>query len=200
MSGTVDDDEEAARALMEHIRWPDGPMCPRGSCRSQRVTRLAGTKQTHRAGLFMCNACRRQFTVTVGTVLQRSKVPLSQWLLVIGQLSKGEWWKPWALAEHTGLTFKTIEKMLKRLERIKPPVLDLLPPDAPEEYRLKRPSGAGGGKRALAAARKENALRRLLRAPKVGPVETQDASQAVTPQAHAARVASAADVALGPDF
>jgi transposase-like protein len=70
--------EEAARKHLEAIRWPDGPFCPH--CGSFGCTRLEGKK--HRAGLVQCNDCRQQFTVTVGTVFERSKVPLFKWLLV----------------------------------------------------------------------------------------------------------------------
>jgi transposase-like protein len=70
--------EIAAREYLERIRWPQGPFCPH--CGSVDATRLEGKK--HRAGLVQCNDCRQQFTVTVGTVFERSKVPLFKWLLV----------------------------------------------------------------------------------------------------------------------
>lgn len=72
--------EKAARDHLEAVRWPDGPFCPH--CGSYKATRLEGTK--HRAGLVQCNEseCRQQYTVTVGTVFERSKVPLFKWLLV----------------------------------------------------------------------------------------------------------------------
>jgi transposase-like protein len=70
--------EEAARRHLESIRWPDGPFCPH--CGSFKATRLEGAK--HRAGLIQCNDCRQQYTVTVATVFERSKVPLFKWLLV----------------------------------------------------------------------------------------------------------------------
>ena len=72
--------ETAARTHLEALRWPDGPFCPH--CGSYKATRLEGSK--HRAGLVQCNEpeCRQQYTVTVGTVFERSKVPLHKWLLV----------------------------------------------------------------------------------------------------------------------
>jgi hypothetical protein len=45
------------------------------------VTKLEG--KAHRAGTYQCNACRAQFTVTVKTVFERSKVPLSKWLAAL---------------------------------------------------------------------------------------------------------------------
>src|SRR6266513_1506650 len=73
-------DEEKAREWFEARVWPNGPFCPHCG-ETQRLTRLHGTK--HRAGLIQCNACREQFTVTVNTVCERSKIPLSKWCMAI---------------------------------------------------------------------------------------------------------------------
>ena len=80
--------ETAARQHLEALRWPDGPFCPH--CGSFNATRLPpvarkasdGHNESVRDGLVQCNDCRRQFTVTVATVFERSKVPLFKWLLV----------------------------------------------------------------------------------------------------------------------
>ena len=70
-------DEDAAREHLESIRWPDGPICPH--CGGvKRNSPLQG--QSHRAVLYFCGDCRTQFTVTVGTVFEGSKVPLHKWL------------------------------------------------------------------------------------------------------------------------
>jgi transposase-like protein len=69
--------EDKAREHLEALRWPQGPFCPH--CGSLNATRLEGKK--HRKGLIQCNDCREQYTVTVGTVFERSKVPLHKWLL-----------------------------------------------------------------------------------------------------------------------
>jgi len=71
-------DEDAARAHLEGLRWPNGPVCPHCGA-FEGITRLAG--KTTRAGLHACNACREHFTVTVGTVMERSHVPLHKWVL-----------------------------------------------------------------------------------------------------------------------
>ena len=66
--------EEAAFARLESIVWPDGPHCPR--CGSfDRITKVNGG----RLGLWRCGPCKRQFTATVGTVFERSHVPLHKW-------------------------------------------------------------------------------------------------------------------------
>lgn len=72
-------DEEAARAHFEAIRWPDGkPVCPHCGA-LDAATRVAG--KSHRAGLIACRACREHYTVTVGTVMERSHIPLNKWAL-----------------------------------------------------------------------------------------------------------------------
>jgi transposase-like protein len=73
-------DEFAAREWLERRVWPHGPVCPHcGS--SGDVTKLEGKK--HRPGVYQCNGCREQFTVTVKTVFERSKIPLSKWLAAL---------------------------------------------------------------------------------------------------------------------
>ncbi len=71
--------EIKARAWLESQVWPDGPYCPH--CGSVKVTKLHG--KAHRPGVHQCNEtdCREQFTVTVGTLVERSKIPLSKWLM-----------------------------------------------------------------------------------------------------------------------
>jgi transposase-like protein len=71
-------DEAAAREHLERLRWPDGQVCPRCGGMS-KVTKCEG--EAYRAGLYNCADCRRQFTVTVGTVYERSKIPLHKWVL-----------------------------------------------------------------------------------------------------------------------
>jgi len=73
-------DEDAARAWFEARIWPNGPFCPHCG-EIERITRLQG--KAHRPGVFQCNSCREQFTVTVNTVCERSKIPLSKWCLAI---------------------------------------------------------------------------------------------------------------------
>src|SRR6267378_8693515 len=71
-------DEEAARTYLEGVRWPKGAICPH--CGGvERNSRLQG--KAHRPGLWFCGDCRTQFSVTVGTVFERSKIPLHKWVL-----------------------------------------------------------------------------------------------------------------------
>src|SRR4051812_8431293 len=71
-------DANAARDHLETLHWPNGPECPLGGG-DERFPRL--TAATARAGLHKCNACRKQFTVTVGTIFEDSKIGLHKWLL-----------------------------------------------------------------------------------------------------------------------
>jgi transposase-like protein len=70
-------DEAKAREWLEAELWPNGPICPHCGVENQ-ATLMQG--KSHRPGLYQCNACREPFTVTVGTLYERSKVPLNKWL------------------------------------------------------------------------------------------------------------------------
>jgi len=83
-------DETKARELLESWRWPHGPVCPHcHNTGEKKISKLEAqtTRQRRvRPGVYFCGACRRQFTVTVGTVLERSHVPLSKWLMALSLL------------------------------------------------------------------------------------------------------------------
>ena len=80
-------DEGPARAFLESWRWPDGPVCPHcQNASDKRISRLKAQRTSNngvRKGVYFCGACRQQFTVTVGTVLERSHVPISKWLMAL---------------------------------------------------------------------------------------------------------------------
>lgn len=84
-------DDAKAREWLEAQIWPNGPICPHcGNADDSKIKALKG--KTHRAGLFKCNECREQFTVTVGTVMERSKIPLRKWamaMFLIASAKKG---------------------------------------------------------------------------------------------------------------
>ncbi|HUQ12033.1 MAG TPA: IS1595 family transposase [Steroidobacteraceae bacterium] len=69
---------EAARQYLERLRWGGQPVCPHCGVVGDHYALLG---QAHRVGLWKCKDCRRQFSVTVGTVFERSKIPLNKWLL-----------------------------------------------------------------------------------------------------------------------
>lgn len=70
-------DEYEARAMIESIKWPHGPECPH--CASSNAVRLEG--EATRPGTLKCRDCGKQFTVTVNTIMHRSKIPLSKWIV-----------------------------------------------------------------------------------------------------------------------
>jgi transposase-like protein len=74
-------DETKAREWLEARVWPNGPVCPHCGSTDGDVTPLKG--KAHRPGVYQCNGCREQFTVTVKTVFERSKIPLSKWLAAL---------------------------------------------------------------------------------------------------------------------
>ncbi len=65
-------DDDAAREHLETILWPKGPVCPHCGA-IDGLTRLQG--KSHRPGLIQCNNCRGNFTVTNGSIMERSHVP-----------------------------------------------------------------------------------------------------------------------------
>ena len=69
-------DETRAREHLERVQWPNGPICPHcGNCDPARITLLKG--KSTRPGVYKCKECEKPFSVTVGTVMERSKVPLT---------------------------------------------------------------------------------------------------------------------------
>lgn len=78
-------DETKAREWLEARIWAKGRVCPHCGAVEERTRKLEG--KAHRPGLYQCNECREQFTATVGTVMERSKIPLSKWLMAIYLLS-----------------------------------------------------------------------------------------------------------------
>ncbi len=78
--------EEAAYAYVEARIWPNGPLCPHcGSAAGERIGRLQG--KTTRIGLYKCYACRQPFNVKVGTIFEKSHVPMRVWLQAIYLMS-----------------------------------------------------------------------------------------------------------------
>jgi transposase-like protein len=71
-------DETKAREYFETVRWPKGRFCPHCG-EAEKVYRLEG--KSHRPGLFHCNSCCGSFTVTTGTVMESSHIPLTKWAL-----------------------------------------------------------------------------------------------------------------------
>ena len=108
-------DENAARALLEKMRWPNGPACPKcGGVDPYKLTPKPGSKT--RKGLYKCRACRKQFTVTVGTIFEDSHIPISKWLLAIHLLcASKKGMSAHQLHRMLGITYKSAWFMAHRL-------------------------------------------------------------------------------------
>ncbi|HEY3658297.1 MAG TPA: IS1595 family transposase [Steroidobacteraceae bacterium] len=77
LSDPIFTNETAAREWLEARVWKDGRKCPHCGVFGES-TLMKG--KSHRPGLYQCNACLEPFTVTVGTLYERSHVPLHKWL------------------------------------------------------------------------------------------------------------------------
>jgi transposase-like protein len=115
-------DERKARALFESMRWPDGPVCPH--CKNHKekpIQKLASKKETTksnriRSGVYFCSACRKNFTATVGTVLEDSHIPISKWMMAIFILcSSKKSISAHQLHRMLGITYKTAWFMAHRI-------------------------------------------------------------------------------------
>ena len=108
---------DAAREHLEAQRWPHGPNCPHcGNADATTIAKVEGKKQSHRAGLYYCNECKGQFTVTVGTVFERSKIALNKWLLATFLLSSSKkGMSAHQLHRMLGVTYKTAWFMAHRI-------------------------------------------------------------------------------------
>jgi len=110
-------DETEARKHLEAIRWPRGPNCPHcGNIDPKTIARVEGRKQSHRAGLYYCNECKGTFTVTVGSVMERSKVPLHKWVFAFHlYASSKKGMSAHQLHRMLGVTYKTAWFMAHRI-------------------------------------------------------------------------------------
>jgi transposase-like protein len=102
-------DNETARVYLEMRLWPKGPVCP--ECKSaERIT----TRK--RVGFYRCNACKWDFTVRTGTIFERSKIDLNEWvyaMYILVTARKGV--SSMQLAKEIGVTQKTAWFILHRL-------------------------------------------------------------------------------------
>jgi len=108
-------DEDAARAWLEKVQWPKGPVCPH--CGDTGRAYIAADAETHR-GRYRCanRECRKDCSVTTGTVMERSHVPLHKWLTAAYLMSsskKGV--SAHQLHRTLGVTYKTAWFMAHRL-------------------------------------------------------------------------------------
>lgn len=78
-------DHNAARELLERIRWPNGSVCPHCGVidNAYKLTAKPDSKRSVREGVYKCADCRKQFTVTIGTIFEGSRIGLHKWLIAV---------------------------------------------------------------------------------------------------------------------
>ena len=76
--------EDTARELLESVRWPSGTACLHcGSVKVYHLEPKPDSKRPGRKGLWKCGDCRKQFTVTVGTIFEGSHIKLHKWVMAV---------------------------------------------------------------------------------------------------------------------
>jgi len=108
-------DADKAREYLEAQRWPNGPVCPHcGNTDSAKITAMKG--KAHRKGLYNCKECREQFSVTVGSVFEHSKIALNRWMFATYLLtSSKKGMSAHQLHRMLGVTYKTAWFMAHRI-------------------------------------------------------------------------------------
>lgn len=71
-------DEAAAYEYVEARVWPEGPTCPHCGALKEHIGKMGG--KSTRIGTYKCYACRKPFTVKVGTIFESSHIPMHKWL------------------------------------------------------------------------------------------------------------------------
>jgi transposase-like protein len=113
LQNPIFNDEAAARAHFEAMRWPDGPYCP--LCGGFDAVKPYGGKSMG-PGWYWCGACRRKFTATMGTVCERSHIPLTKWLLAMHLMcSSKKGMSAHQLHRMLGVTYKSAWFMAHRI-------------------------------------------------------------------------------------
>jgi transposase-like protein len=109
--------EDKARELIEKMLWKDGITCPHCSAKeAYRIQAKEGSKTGARKGLWKCAECRKQFTVTVGTIFEDSRIPLNKWLLAIHLIcSSKKGFSAHQLHRSLGITYKSAWFMAHRI-------------------------------------------------------------------------------------
>src|SRR5271166_3253673 len=98
---------DKAREHLERLYWPNGPVCRHcGNADASRTTKLSG--KSTRPGVYWCNECDAPFSVTVGTVMEDSKIPLNKWVLAFHLMSASKkGMSAHQLHRMLGVTYKT---------------------------------------------------------------------------------------------
>lgn len=113
MGKTLNNDK-ACREHLEKLRWNGEPICPH--CGSQRDNHYRIKKRGEDKGYYKCKDCRLPFSVTIGTIFEKSTIPLDKWFIAIFKFTtnkKGI--SSYELMRELGVTQKTAWFMLNRI-------------------------------------------------------------------------------------
>ncbi len=94
--------EEKCEAALEQARWPDGFRCPR--CEGKEYGLIGGRRHKR----YQCRSCRHQATLTAGTIMEATKLPLTTWFLafyLVGQAKTGI--SSLAMMRHLGVNYRS---------------------------------------------------------------------------------------------
>lgn len=106
-------DDDAAREHLESLRWANGVVCPH--CGVIGNSKKLEGKST-RKGVYKCRDCRKPFSVTVGTLFERSKIPLHKWMQAVYFLSSSKkGFSAHQLHRMLGVTYKSAWFMFHRI-------------------------------------------------------------------------------------
>ena len=131
-------DETKAREALEAVRWPEVLLPPLRQLPIPTRSPRSRARQSHRPGLYYCNECKGQFTVTVGTVFERSKVPLTKWWMAAHLFNPGKnGVSAHEIHRTIGVTYKTAWFMMHRLREA---MADLSPEPMGGEGQTVRPT------------------------------------------------------------
>jgi transposase-like protein len=108
---------EQAREHLEKLRWPNGAACPHcGSITVYKLKPKPNSKHPVRKGVYKCKDCRKQFTVTVGTLFEGSHISLNKWLMAVSLMcSSKKGISSHQLHRMLGVTYKTAWFMAHRI-------------------------------------------------------------------------------------
>jgi transposase-like protein len=114
ISDPVFQNEDKARAFLETQRWPDGPVCP--FCGQLETVAALPSEGSLGKGWYHCRDCRQKFTVRVGTLYERSHIPLHKWLLATHLLcASKKGMSAHQLGRMLGITYKSAWFMAHRI-------------------------------------------------------------------------------------
>ncbi len=113
--------QDDCRAALAAARWPEGVRC--AYCRSAKVS---GHAELGRGDRYQCSACRKSFTVTVGTPMHHAKADLQPWLVLVSMMLEPGHLTSVAAGKHLDLHQSKAWRMMAKLKKATPEQWDVL--------------------------------------------------------------------------